>query len=568
MKRGEKLLVGGLVVAVGGFLSIGMINSTILEPFQEKSRNIAELEKAIKTKGDELLLLGRAQKSIKEFKSICLPPDPGKSKQPTALNAQRQYVEWLVDLGQLCGFEAPRVTPGGTIAKGNVYISVVGKIEAEARYDQLVMFLDLFYRTNLLHRISKLHVTTKVFEGDPILKVSIDAEGLALIDAPSRRTLFPQTTLADEISEDATTVEVGDQTDFPKEPGFRIQIKGEYLKVTAIDGSKWTVERAVERSHPDAYAKGATIDLVQMNPKQLNRSLDDFRKMIASNIFVKPAPPYKIRFGPLERAFTRGRSNDFIIPIQGYDTAKGKPEFSIVGSAPTGLRIDKSGKVTWRPGQDVAPGKYPVKFQVRHASASDGALMETLTIRVRDPNNLKLVGEKSPKVYLNRPWTFLPELVATDSKPIQFTWKLGDKPPKGMTINNKTGELKWTPGDETEIGETTISLILTDNDSPPQLSTLNLKLDVQDDAAEFTRLTGIFALGDKKRIFLTDQSTDKKTELREGDKFSISDLSGTIKRIGVKSVLITLGPNEVRWEVGQSLRDVQTTMNEFAARIN
>lgn len=135
-----------------------------------------------------------------------------------------------------------------------------------------------------------------------------------------------------------------------------------------------------------------------------------------------------------------------------------------------------------------------------------------------------------------------------------------------MTINAKTGELKWTPGDDAEIGETIVPLILTDNDSPPQSSTVNLKLDVQDDAAQFTRLTGIFSLGDKKRIFLTNQSTDKKIELHEGDKFSIADLSGTIKRIGAKSVVILLGSDEVRWDVGQSLREVQATIPEIAAK--
>ena len=66
---------------------------------------------------------------------------------------------------------------------------------------------------------------------------------------------------------------------------------------------------------------------------------------------------------------------------------------------------------------------------------------------------------------------------ASAQGPGVYRTKLGDKAPKGMTINAKTGELKWTPGDDTEIGETIVPLILTDNDVPPQTSTLNLKLD-------------------------------------------------------------------------------------------
>lgn len=569
MQPREKLLVGGLLGAFLAWMAIGWVQSLIFEPFQTRSESIAELRKSVDKKGDERLLLSRAQKSLKEFKSICLPPDAGKAKQATALNAQRQYVEWLLDLSQLCGFEAVKVTPatGGAAAKGNVYISVIGKVEAEAHYEQLVKFLDLFYRTKLLHRISKLHVSTKVFEGDPILKVYLEAEGLALVDTPSRRTLFPQAILTEPLSEDGTTMYVTELEGFPKEAGFRIQMKGEYLKVTEVDGKTWKVERAVERTRAEEYSEGTTIDLVQMNPKASDRTIEEFREMIASNMFVKPAPPSKVKVGPLaEKTFTKGRPNDFIIPVTGYDTLKGKPEFSIVGSAPAGLKIDKSGKISWRPGEDIVLGKYPVKFQIRHPSVLNGTMTETLTIRVRDNKPLKFVAEKPPKVFLNRPWTYLPELAPSETTATQFVWKLGDKPPKGMTINSKTGELKWTPGDDTEIGEVSIPLVLTDNDSPPQSSTANLKIEVQDDAAEFTRLTGIFALGDNKRIFLNNQSTDKRTELHEGDKFSIADLSGTIVRIGRKSVLITLGPYETQWDVGQSLREVQATIKDFAAQ--
>jgi len=72
--------------------------------------------------------------------------------------------------------------------------------------------------------------------------------GLALIDAPARRTLFPQSELAEQLSEDGTTLHVSTLEGFPKEAGFRVQIKGEFLKVIDVDGKDWKVERAVERT--------------------------------------------------------------------------------------------------------------------------------------------------------------------------------------------------------------------------------------------------------------------------------------------------------------------------------
>lgn len=567
MQRRQQILIAGLLLVVVAWSSSGLIDSILFEPFQTRSENLAKLKKSVKDKGDEQLALLRAQRTLKEFKAISLPPDAGKAKQPTALTAQRIYTEWLTDVAQLCGLESLKVSPVGTTNRGTVYISVMEKIEAEARYEQLVMFLDLFYRTELLHRVTAMHIINKVFEGDPALKISLDIEGIVLTDAPSRKSLFPRSKLTEKTGDDATTIRISETEGFPKQAGFKVLIKNELLKVTKTEGEVWTVERAAERTKADSYAAGTSIELLPLDPKQADRSLDEFRQLVAANIFVKPAPPYKLKLSPLtEKTFTRGRSNDFTISVLGYDTQKGKPEFSLV-DAPAGLKLEKSGKVSWKPDDQVTPGKYPVKFQVRHPSAPDGTLTETVTIRVKEAGRPpRLVAEKGGKVYLNRQWSFTPELSPSESGTPKYSWKLGDTAPLGMTINEKTGAVKWTPGDETEVGETIVPLVVTDSDSPPQTTTLNLKLDVEDDAAQFTRLTGIFSLGTNKRVFLTDQSTAKKTELHEGDPFAIADLAGKIKSIGGKSVMIDLGSREAKWDIGQSLREVQESIKEPASQ--
>lgn len=563
MKRNEKILLAALVAGFVGWQSSGWINSLIFEPFQNRGEGLAKLQQSVKDKGDEQLKVARSRKSLKDWQSISLPPDPGKPKQPTALNAQRQYVEWLTDLGQLCGVEYLKVTPGGITQKGGVYLSVTARLDGEVRYEQLVTFLDLFYRTRLLHRIASLQVSTKVFEGDPSLKISLEAEGLALVDAPPRRTLFPETAMAEAQSAGSTNLQVIDSEGFPKEPGFRIQIKSEFLKVTAMDGNNWTVERAVERTQPAEHPEGTIVSLVKMDPEKTERTLEDFQQMVASNIFVKPAPPYKMKLTPIsEKTFTRGKSNDFTIVALSYDTQKGKPEFSLVGSPPSGLKIEKSGKVTWRPGDDVAAGRYPIEFEVKHPSAPQGSLTGKFTIRLKDSKTPRLAAATPPTVYLNRPWTYSPELLPMDP-PTRFMWRLGDRAPAGLTINERSGELKWTPGDAVEPGETEVSLVATDTDSPPQSTTLTMKLNVLDDAAQFTRLTGSLAVGDKKRAFLIDQSTDKKTVVHEGDQVAIADLTGTIKQIGGKYIIMTVGSQDIRWEVGQSLREAQATIKQY-----
>ena len=237
MQRREQIMLGVLLAAVVIWQGSGWLISTVFGPFQARSEATALLQKSVQEKDDQLLMLARSSKSLKAARGISLPPDATKSKRPDAVNGQRLYMQWLTDLAELCEIEDLKVTPDRRFLKGNDYIAVVVKVDADARYEQLVRFLYLFNRTDLLHRITAMRVSTKESEGDPFLKVQFEAEGIALVDAPSRPELFPQAEIVEDLSDDGTTMRVTGGEDFPKQPGFRIRIKNEFLDVTAIDDS-------------------------------------------------------------------------------------------------------------------------------------------------------------------------------------------------------------------------------------------------------------------------------------------------------------------------------------------
>ena len=564
MQRREQYLLGGLLAAAFVFGTYQWAYSIVFGPFESRQQDLARIQKAVADKSDRMLQLARETKRLNDWKLISLPPDDtAKSKQPSALDAQRLYVQWLTDLSQICGFESLKVSPNGESPKGKIYIAVTVRIEAEARYEQLVRFLDLFYRTQLLHRVSAMQVSTRgVFEGDPPLSISLDAEGLAMLDAPPRRTLFPQTKIAESISAEDTFISVTDPTDFPKSGEFRIQIKNEFLQVKAIEGTEWQVERGIEKTIPSAHAEQTTVELVKLVPNQSVRTIDEIREMISANIFTKPAPPYKMRVVPgAERTVAHGKSLEFSINISGYDAALGKPEFQLTGEPPAGIKLDRTGKVTWKPADDLPSGKYELNFDVIHPSATNGRLPGSVAIRVRDPRpSPKLNTPVRPTVYLNRSWKYQPQLEGADVSPTTLTWKLGERPPEGITINSRTGELNWTPGDAVALGELTIPISISDSETPPQTSNLPLKVEVRDDAAQFTRLTGIFVVGNNKRAFLTDQSIDKSTEVREGDSVAIADITARIKEISSRHIVVDAGQQTIRWEIGLSLREAEAAV--------
>lgn len=573
MQRREQYLLIGLISAVVIWFGGSMFHANFVQPLQTRQKEYEDLQKSISQRKSGLVELARQRKNLTAWTKRSLPPDIKMGKlRPDAGNAQRLYQDWLHDLAQLSGFEGLKVTADRrNVSRDNVYVSVGVKIEAEAKYEQLCRFLDRFYRADLLHRISALRIQSKEAEGDPFLDVELQAEGLAIVDAPINRRLFAQTVLIEELSDDSAELKVDSNDDFPKEPGFLVRIKNEFLKVTGIEGTTWTVERAQDATIASSEPAGTIVEYARQNADVRVRSANEIKQLLESNVFVKPAPPvqYKPKISPPgEKTVIRGsRPIEFTVAVIGYDPTRGKPEYTLTSTIP-GSRIDKAtGKFTWSPTRDQKPGKYAFKVEVKHPSAPGGHLTETINVTLRDPNTIPRIAIKTPPpVYLGRPWQFTLEATDAETVPGKLTWKLGDKAPKGMEIGSSSGKLTWTPDDSTEIGETTVQVNVSDDGSPPQTATTSLRLQVEDDKAAFTYLTTIFAINNNALAKLYDRSQDKQTELHVGTKFSVADVQGTVTKIDKKYLEFTSGDSTVKMQIGQSLREVAPEKQTATAR--
>lgn len=573
MQRRQQYLLFGLIAVVVLWQGARIVDSSFLQPIRDKRTELDELEKTVSLKKKDQIELARLKKNLDKWKARSLPPDPMKNtkQRPDALNAQRLYQDWLHDLALLSGFEDLEIRPERLmVSRDNVFVSVNVKIEANAHYEQLCNFLNRFYRADILHRVTAMRVQSRESDGDPLLQITIDAEGLAIVAAPQNRRLFPQTTLEKDLAEDATELIVGSTDGFPEKPDFMIRIKNELLRVTAVNETTWTVERAQDSTTASAYAVGTSIEQMRLNEEVPPRSAQEIKQLLASNVFVKPAPPvqYKPRIAPLgEKTLTRGKPIEFSIVALGYDPAKGRPEYLLVAPAIEGSKLDKaSGKFSWSPGKDQKAGKYTFKFDVKHPSAAGGRLSESVTVVLREPNTAPKITVKTlPPVFIGRPWKFIPEATDAESASTKLSWKLGEDPPAGMTIDSRTGEIKWTPDESTEAGEKTVQVTVTDDGNPSQSASQSLKLNVQDDAAMFTYLTTIFAVDGKVLAKLYDRSQDKSTELRVGSRFAIADIRGTVSQIEKKQIIFTDGEDVHRLQIGQSLRESSTDKRKPAA---
>ncbi|MBI1347019.1 hypothetical protein GC163_12095 [bacterium] len=573
LKR-EQLLGIALGVIVVGALVRGPVYNWIAAPFQERSEQIARLEKETSQLNDEEFLILKAQAQLADWRKSSLPPDRGAAtiKKPEALDAQRLYAKWVTDLLVLSGFETPTVKPGGkretfVIGTGQsaktVALGVKINIETEGRFSQLCTFLDHYYRANLLQEITKLEIVNRDGPtGDPILKIDLETMGLALTDVPWRKTIYPETALTAEINDKAKTLAVKASDAFPKKVPFRIRIGNEYLTVTAIAGQDWTIERGADRTYAATHKAGDVVELAPVKSHVPSRSPEEFRELLAANIFIKPPPPkeYKLQLGPLtEQAFARGDSLSYTIPVKEYDPTLGKPEFVVKNDPPPGLILDRGiGKITWTPKADQPIGEFPLELEVRHPSATKGVETGTLKIVFREPNSVPTVETPKPQMaYIGRAWTFPLTFQDAETPADQLELKL-DNPPEGVALNATKRELTWTPPATTKPGDVTINVTATDKGTPPQSKALAVPVKVEDDAASFTYLVGAVSVDGAWQAWLYNRARDQQTVIRVGDQVNISDVKGTVSEIGKDFVILKQGEAVHRLELGQNLRELAT----------
>uniref|UniRef100_A0A7C2PGK1 Cadherin repeat domain-containing protein n=1 Tax=Schlesneria paludicola TaxID=360056 RepID=A0A7C2PGK1_9PLAN len=572
MNRREKLLAAGLGAVFLLMMGGGPLYNAVFGPITERSDRLAELTTAVEQKQDQALLIARARKQLRDWQALSLPPDRGAatSRRPDALDAQRLYQAWITDLAQLSGMTDVVVKPGaqrrlikagrGTQA-ANVYLTVPVTVVAEARFGPLATFLDHFQRVNLLHRINKLKVTSRESQGDPLLTITLEAEGLALVDVPWRRTLFPETALTKDLGDEATQLVVAKAEGFPKKTPFRVRIGLEYLTVTAVQDHTWTVTRAVERTHAARHAAGDAVELCPINPAVPSLDKEAFREVLMSNLFIEPPPPkeYKLQLGPIaEQVVTRGQKLSYALPASGYDPTAGEPDFRLITPAPPGLELDRgTGKLTWTPAAEQPAGTFPLQFEIKHPSAPDGKLTGEVTVVLREPNTPPVIERVAQQTaYRGQPWTLRLKITDPETPAEKLSVKLGDNPPEGVSIDPATKELKWTPGAAINPGDFVVNVVVTDDGTPPQSVTTPIAVKVELDAAAFTFLTGVIIEDGVPRALLYDRSQDKTLLIRRGDELKVADVVGTVTEIGKDYLLIQRGEQPQRLKLGNNLREL------------
>jgi hypothetical protein len=565
MQQREKQIVWGIVGLVGLYVGYSFFHSWFIRPLNDLDAQIETATAAVESADRGKRQLRIAETALADARRISLPKNPSEAK--------RLYLRWIEELTADCGIQMTKNPEAANekVEQGTL-IAYPVKVEGKATYEQALLFLKRFGQVNLLQRLSQfdLFITEP---GDPRLWIKFTAEGVSMIGAADRMTLFNETLLVDALAPTQTVLTVSDSKGFPEKAPFRIKVGPEWMDVTAIDKNQWTVQRGVDQSKAVAHEKGQTVSLFPLKPEgPAEPSVEKAYAALAdANPFRKPRPPrdFKPRLSPSGGlVVTKGTPWMLKLSAEGWDPEAGSATFAAEGELPPGLALDeKTGALTWSPAKDFAPGEYKVTIAAVGSYNANFKTSKELSIKVRDANQSPKFGDARPTpAYLGRPWTF--SATATDPDPNdQLKYALSGTPPMGAAVD-ATGKVTWTPAEDLEPGQVPLSITATDNGDPPLTATKSVNIRVEEDAARFTKFVGVVTEEGVQEAWFFDPSVNKNTKLKAGGLFRFADVDGSLESIAQNGdyVVFSTGGKRMRLMSGKTIREMTPEPEPAAAQ--
>ncbi len=174
----------------------------------------------------------------------------------------------------------------------------------------------------------------------------------------------------------------------------------------------------------------------------------------------------------------------------------------------------------------------------------------------------KFTSANTQTGYVDQRMSFSPKV--DDPEKGKLTYHVDSKGLAGLSIDEKTGKIEWTP-DKT--GEFEILVYAVDDGLPAKETSQSIQLAVSEppppseeppprptfDEAKYTFVTAIVEVNQRRQVWLTVRTEGKWLRLFEGETFQIGSLNGKIVRIYPRHVEILADTTLLSVRYGESL---------------
>lgn len=557
-QKRTKILAGGLAAVILVFVLRTRVDNWLRGPIRALQNEIAAAERSAENLQAEEIRLEVAKRNLEDWKGVSLPPDVD--------DAQRLYREWIQMLAEECGFSRIDVIPASKSTQKEFSTVAVEVRRAETDLQGLTKFLFLFDQADLMHRISAMTIDCDSPKGNPRLQISLTAEGMSVAGTEDHQELLARTSLTTAIKNSDTELvaAAGDFFPVPENPdefeSFLIRIDRELLKVIAITEAGWKVDRGVEGTTAADHNANSVIELFPVAWDRREKSLEQYAALVNASPFVIPAPPKKYTpriSGVSNKTIKPGEEVRFTVKAEGIDPELGDAAFALHNAA-EGMTIDpSSGEFHWAPGADLATGEYTAVVLMTQKKAADVTLESSLKVTIARPNTEPRVTlPASAIVVLGR--EFVTTAAASDDNPTDtLTFSLGGGSPEGLTVDSKTGQIKWTPPRTFTPGRYDVEIRVSDNGEEPKSASAKITLDVQDDFADLTLLSGIVGKDGVLHAWFRNKATNKINPLKVGETLVVSEISADIVTVTDRYVTMKDAAGIWKLKLGDGVRQRQ-----------
>lgn len=552
------MILGGVLVAV---LAFGMGRPIFMQPVRDAERDLENSRRDLEDAQDDEMVLRLARKRLDDAKHASLPP---------SLNdAQRLYLELVTDLTQECNFAQATVTPGTKQQRTGKFVLVSVEVVAEASLEDFSRFLFQFKQVDLMHRITRMTVNSIGTSGRPRVEVTLTAEGMGVFGGEDISEINPRIPLSEAIDAEATSLTVNSSEEFPTRTPFLVKIDHETLRITDVDENSWTVERAVLGSESSEHSQATMVRHFPVVWERRDRHFRDYDLFLEQSPFTKPPVPrtYDPQLAGLQDiTIAPGETATVTAYVEDYNADIGDVSFSLK-DAGEGIQIDSAaGQIRWEVPKDQEPAEYKATVLAIQENNPELKLEQTVTVTVKLPNNTPAISVADSFVVLLGQ-DFEHTIVATDDGDLaQLTWALeGESIPEGLTLDGSTGVLKWNPPLTFSPGEHTVQIKVTDQGDPPQSATKPVKLEVKDDDARFTRLTGTVNQDGRSEAWFKNTRTNSDDTLYVGDELEVANIK--VEIVAIEARVVTLKDEQGTWllALGNTVRDRVLQRDDLAA---